>query len=410
MMRRSSGRLHRFSLLLFTVLGVVTSRPSVAQKAPAETGPQIERGIDLVVQVNGKEPSQGAGIIVGASPSTIYIITALHVVSPGSPDTVHVKFRFDRANFVAASVMRLPPSADTSLADLAMLSVARRMVPAFDRAPVEFDRMGEPGRLRAGDRVLSIGCPSLKCWEVHPDERVFGVGKDILIYSQFVREGKSGGALLNEWGEIAGMIELTEGEMPLGHGLNVDDLMNQVRLWLNPLPSKILHRSTFPRRGYALEFGASVLASKNRSGGRAPSGRVGVAGHLQRHLDWQIGVLRLAPNNLALTAATVGLGIPVRFGRFTASASVDGGMGRTEARHDLGGYSTTTNGVTTYVPNWAITQGVGFGGGLGASIKVLILPRTFLEGVAARWGFQTPTNSPPMPGFFYGGGIKWAIR
>ena len=412
MKRYSNVRIRCFIFLLSAPLGVGPSRSSLAQRPTADKpAPQIARGIDLVVLVNGKKPSQGSGIIVGASRTSIYILTALHVVGPGSPDTVHVEFHFDQPKLVAATVMKkLPPSSDTSLSDVALLSVLRDSVPAFDKVRLEFDRLGDPDRMRVGDRVLSIGCPSGNCWEAHPDERVFGVGKQVVIYSQFVREGKSGGAFLNEWGEVVGMIELEEGELPLGRAVNIENLMNQVRLWLNPAPPEILHRSTFPRRGYALEFGASLFGSKNRSRGHPPSGRVDLAGHLASHLDWRLGVVRLAPENLALTAATVGLAIPLGSSRFSISAFLDGGMGRTEARHDLGGYSTTANGVTTYHPNWAITEGAGFGGGVGLSIKMLVLPRTFLELVATRWGFQTPADSPPIPDLFFGGGLRWAIR
>jgi hypothetical protein len=397
-------------LVVWLFCADLSSGPAVAQTVPqSETDRQIARGLNMVVRVHTNDPWHGGGIIVGASPESIYIITARHVLNEGSPDSVRVWFHFNQTNAVTARILS-DSSKEKSLTDVALISVPRRSAIGFETAGLEFDRMGVPDRLHTGDRVISVGCPADICWEVEPDEHVLGVGTEIVIYSQFVRTGKSGGALLNEWGEVTGMILLEEGVLPVGRAINIEPVLNQVRVWLTQNPPQVLHRPTFPRGGYALDLGAAVLSSAHNSSGRAPSARVDLEGHLQRLLDWHLGVLRLAPNDLALTAATAGLAMPLRFGRLTAAAHLDAGMGRTEARHDVGGYSTTTSGITTYVPNWATAQGFGFGGGFGVSMKLLVAPRMFIEIMAARWTFQTPVDSPPIPDVFYGAGLRWAIQ
>jgi hypothetical protein len=208
------------------------------------------------------------------------------------------------------------------------------------------------------------------------------------------------------------MIIREESVLPFGGAINIDPALKQVRIWLKKRdPEVILHRPTYPRAGYGLTLGALFLTEPQNSGdGRAPSGHVDIEGHLQRALDWRLGVVRLAPDNLAITAMTAGLAIPLRAGRLTTTAYVDGAMGRGEAQHDLGGYSTATSGVTTYKPNWATTVGAGFGGEFGVSMTLLVLKRTFVEITAARWAFQTPVDSPPIPDLFLGGGVRWAIR
>jgi hypothetical protein len=347
-MRRPTGLRLCFRLLVVWLFCAdLSSGPAVAQTVPqSETDRQIARGLNMVVRVHTNDPWHGGGIIVGASPESIYIITARHVLNEGSPDSVRVWFHFNQTNAVTARILS-DSSKEKSLTDVALISVPRRSAIGFETAGLEF---------------------------------------------------------------VTGMILLEEDVLPVGRAINIEPVLNQVRVWLTQNPPQVLHRPTFPRGGYALDLGAAVLSSAHNSSGRAPSARVDLEGHLQRLLDWHLGVLRLAPNDLALTAATAGLAMPLRFGRLTAAAHLDAGMGRTEARHDVGGYSTTTSGITTYVPNWATAQGFGFGGGFGVSMKLLVAPRMFIEIMAARWTFQTPVDSPPIPDVFYGAGLRWAIQ
>jgi hypothetical protein len=395
-------------LQLFLPLAfLATAQPGGSQQAPDNNADQIANGSNLVVKVLPNRIVHGGGIIVGRSKDNIYIVTVRHILQmAGSPGEVQVTFRFDRTHSVTANVDTVHPVTDESFSDIALLSVPRNQVPGLD-SRVEFNRLGVPDRLRVGDRVISVGCPSVGCFDPGTDERVLGVGPEVSFLSQFVKPGKSGGALLNEWGEITGMILKEETVIPVGRAMNINAVLRQVREWRAPVE---LHRPTYPRGGYALDLGGTVLFSSHNSGGRVPSGRLELSGHLQRLLDWHLGVLRLAPNNLAVTAATVGLAVPVQLQRITASAHLDGGIGRAEARHDLGGYSIMTNGVTTYIPNWASSEGFGFGGGFGLSMKLLVAPRTFVEIMAARWTFQTPVDSPPIPDVFFGAGLRWAIR
>ena len=398
-------------LTLWCQLASVAFGQNVIDTAQQNVDVQLAQGINLIVKVHVHDATGGGGIILGASRDSIYIVTARHVLNAGSPDSIRVWFHFNQADSVAARRFS-DSSAIKSLADIALLAVDRRSVPGFETAGLEFNRLAAVHKLGNGDRIFSVGCPFDDCWKIEPGEYVIGVGTEILIASPFVRPGKSGGAFLNEWGEVAGMILEEKGDLPLGSAVNIDLVLGQVRAWLqrDPPLHTTLHPPRYPRGGYALEVGTAFLSSANRNHDRFPSGRIDLSGHLARALDWHVGALRLAPENLALTAATAGLAIPLSIGRATLSLMVDGGMGRAESRHDLGGYSTTTNGATTYEPNWATALGFGFGGGIGGSMKVLIAPRVFIDAMAAKWAFQTPIDSPPIPGVFYGAGLRWAIR
>ena len=392
---------------LIAVAAVVTM--AQGQQWPRADSAQLARGRDLVVGILAKGIWRAGGIIVGTRNDSIYVATVRHVIrEAGGPDEVSVAFRFAE-NRVPARVRQVHDGKEANENDMALLAISRHDVPRFDAARLEFDRRGTPARLRSGDRVISIGYPSVGPWEVAPDERVLGVGTEISFLSQFVAKGKSGGALLNQWGEVTGMILLEEAIVPIGRALDIDTVLNQMRRWKAPID---LRKPTYPRWGYKLEIGAAALASEEAFyiEDRLPSGRLDLSAPLSRLLDWHVEIVRLAPENVALTAALAGLSINWRIRRLTASAFVDGGVGRTKARYDLGGVYFPGSEGLEYQGDWTRVDGFGFGGSTGVSLKLLVWPRTFVEVVGARWEFQTPVNSPELPRFFFGAGLRWALR
>ncbi|HEU4996828.1 MAG TPA: serine protease, partial [Gemmatimonadaceae bacterium] len=282
--------------------------------------------------------AHGAGIIVGESNGTLYVATARHVLEmiggaydpPRVVTSVRVAFFPDTGATVPGRVdARSYNDTNVTRYDIALLAISKadiqRYAKRFDLKKLDFNRRSDRSHVRSGDRVYSVGCPQGVCWEVPTDESVLNVGEHLTFLTQFVRPGNSGGALFTEWGEVAGMV--LESKPPIGHAISTDALIERLRSWDASAVS--LRSPTVPPWPYAFEIEAAALASQSRQSGRYPSGRATLHGSLAPVLSWHAGAMRLAPENLALTAAVAGLSIrSPRIGRTTAAVFVDAGLGR----------------------------------------------------------------------------------
>ncbi len=142
---------------------------------------------------------------------------------------------------------------------------------------------------------------------------------------------------------------------------------------------------------------------------RLPSGRITVSRRFGPLLSWQLGLLRLAPDNIAVTAGMAGLALELAKGRAVLRPFVEAGLGRVESRFDIGGYFVDDGGTDRYVPVWDREERDGIGVGGGASLEITLLPHLILELTGAGWSFGRPDNAPDMPKFFLGGGIRVGI-
>jgi hypothetical protein len=119
--------------------------------------------------------------------------------------------------------------------DLAVVAVTRAASAQNGQIPVSLDRLGDPALLRRGDSLYALGNPRGIPWGVNaaPDRFASAEGGVILFASTFIGEGHSGGALLNDRGEIVGMIR--GDQPPTGEAVSVTRILARVREWKHPI-------------------------------------------------------------------------------------------------------------------------------------------------------------------------------
>jgi hypothetical protein len=395
----------------FLVVAVVAASAGPVLAQSANPAPPAAR--ELVVKVRswfgeGGELEVGSGVIVGADAERIYLATARHVVRKGEPATrVYVSLQGSPAD----SILATPSDSARSGIDVAVLTIPRAALP---RGLPPLDRLGAVGKLKFGDPVSPMGCPQGVCWGVPvPADRIVGIDRQGIIFqSVFVKGGSSGGALFNQYWEVVGIV--TEDEPPRANAVPIDEALALVRAWGYPVQ---LHRSKVPRAGYALHVGALLMTRVGGAvpalggEGRFPSGRIVATRRGDTFgVVWHVSGLRLAPRNLAVTAAMGGLGVDFHYGRFTAQPFLELGIGRVEGRFDAGGYSVAgAGGTATYVPFWQQQKEDGLGVGGGLSVQAVVAPHITLELLAGHWSFNLPDSLPKLPNLFVGTGLRWGL-
>jgi len=177
------------------------------QTTPTPTPPlaaQVYAAVQpSVVQVNAttaaNEPSSGAGVIVDDMAD---ILTSLHIVADAK--AISVRF-YDGTEASAQIVTTLP---DKDIAVLRPSNVPAKLVPAT---------MGDPGRLAIGSPAFVIGHPfgltgSLSAGVISGLGRSISVpGKTtpltgLIQFDAAVNPGNSGGPLVDENGEVVGIV------------------------------------------------------------------------------------------------------------------------------------------------------------------------------------------------------------
>ena len=198
--------------------GVTVSASLLAAQADRQGEERIE---NLVVVVRTAD-SAGAGILFGTRLGRLWLLTANHVVRRGgeAAPSINVELRWRPGERIPA---QLQDTADPDL-DVAVLSVA---APAPANL-LHFDLLGDPGRMKRGDGVYSVGHPNGKLWEAsaRPDILSRSDGVHLFFQSSFVAPGHSGGALLNDRWELVGM--LRSDQPPEGEAIGIDRIL----LWL----------------------------------------------------------------------------------------------------------------------------------------------------------------------------------
>ena len=173
----------------------------------------------------------GAGLLIGADAERVYIATATHVVSRcAQTDGTRVRFRWSTAPLPGRVL-----NTDGLPLDLAVVAVARKAAAPDGQLPVSLDRLGDPALLRRGDPVYALGNPRGIPWGVSaaPDRFASTEGGIVLFASTFLGEGHSGGALLNDRGEIVAMIR--GDQPPTGEAVSVTRILARVREWKHPI-------------------------------------------------------------------------------------------------------------------------------------------------------------------------------
>jgi len=350
----------------------------------------------------GSAPVLGAGILVGADASNLYVATARHVIRQDSVNAHTIWTCLATGDSGRATLVTFSPDLDFALLRLpANKTLLARAVPQ------SWDRRAR-GSVHSDDAVNPVGCPSGRCWQApRPADRVMWAGNiEILFQTVFVDEGSSGGALFNRWWEVVGMV--TTDDPPRGGAIPIDRVMAPVDSLRIPLQ---MRRPPFPRGGYRMSLGGSVMLATTGGGGggRVPSGRLTLTRQASPVISWHLAALRLAPENLAISAGLAGVGVELRQGRFVLRPFVEAGFGRTEGRYDLGGYYVAGPGGSRYVPFWRRVQGAGAGLGGGIGLEAITLSRVIVDVTAGYWTFTTPENSPRLRGAFIGAGLRWGL-
>jgi Trypsin-like peptidase domain len=211
--------------------------------APRAQAPEPRQGLassdpvlDLVVMISAvvdKQEGIGAGVIFGAAGDRLYVATANHLVRRGGVDAQQIRVRF-RSLPGEPVPARLLADLDPGL-DLAVLSVAGLKGIGLDLAALRFDRIGKPDVLKRGDGVFAIGQPGGNRWRlsVSPDRVARVTGDVVQFESTFIAAGHSGGALLNQQGQIVGMIR--RDQPPDGEAVSLARVLERVGEWGYPV-------------------------------------------------------------------------------------------------------------------------------------------------------------------------------
>ena len=384
---------------------------TTAQRAQGKV-PVEARALVVSVQSHfgdSTAPIVGAGIIVGATARELYVVTALHVVRQSVDSTIAQPiWMFFAPSASGRDSARAVLGPFTEALDVAVLRVPANAGQLGRWVPRSWDRQGMASAVAAGDPVSPVGCPNDRCWEAPtPPDRVSLRGSlEIEFQSVFVDEGSSGGALFNQWWEVVGMV--VRKEPVRGRALRIDRVVSELVGWHI---ARGLREPAFPRGGYRMSIGGSVMLATGGAslGGRLPSGRLTLMRQASPLVSWHVGALRLAPENLAITAGMAGLDLEIRKGRFVVRPFAEAGFGRMEGRYDLGGYYVATSAGPRYVPFWhqVTADGLGIGGGL--ALDIVTLPRAILEITGGYWGFTPPENAPRLKTGFVGVGLRWGL-
>jgi hypothetical protein len=196
---------------------------------------------------------------------------------------------------------------------------------------------------------------------------------------------------------------------PQGRALTFRQMRDRMKAWQSPVQ---LHEKPIPRAGYATRISFVGLVAPSDpayESGRWPSGRLAVLLKGQRRLGWHLAGLRLAPENVTVSAGMVGLDLRLQKGPFALIPFGEVGLGRVEGQYDVGGYSVSTPSGPVYQPYWNQAQNDVIGFGAGASVEVIVFPHVAVEVLGGHWSFQAPDQVPALPDFFVGAGLRFGF-
>ena len=202
-----------------------------------------ERAKNGIVMIKSKWPTQsasGAGTVVAVSGQDVYIVTARHVINAegvGAALAVEVEFKARPKERDIARAL----DGDAGSYDIAALRVA---LPTGLRAEqVTGVGIAPPNLTTRGSDVFPVGFPEGTGWSdpVRPDKVSTVRRENITFQSQFVREGHSGGPLLDSCGRVVGMV--VERRPPEASALPIDLIVDRLKEWRVPTSLMAVHAS-----------------------------------------------------------------------------------------------------------------------------------------------------------------------
>jgi alpha-tubulin suppressor-like RCC1 family protein len=220
----------------FTVAPTLTAGHSLVKMDRQQKGEEAEEEIKRLIvmikcQFEGME-TIGAGIIIGAENDRLYIATAQHLVSLRAQEAKGIDVYFKWLDKPVKATLLKHTGRPL---DLAVLSVANLKEAVISTQQLPLDRLGDAESLKRGDTVYSLGNPHGKAWSVNvtPDRVSQREGDLVYFESNFIREGHSGGALLNEQWELVGMI--LSDQPPNGEAISISRILAMVKEWKYPV-------------------------------------------------------------------------------------------------------------------------------------------------------------------------------
>lgn len=349
--------------------------------------------VGIVSDLERGRPERGAGIVVGATDSSLYIVTAFHVLF-GRQDSVGtrgIKVTFAlRSDSVTATTVE----SDRAF-DIAVIRIPRNSVSSLPA----FDRKGSVDDLFEGNTVYAVGCPPGRCLTRVPGSDEFLLldrEQYISFGTRLVRGGNSGGALFNRDDEIIGMVVSIRGGDAgrVGRARSINFVMGMVEdTWSIPLTQK-LSPPPIPRSGYPASLGATLLVPTSVDGDvHLPAGRATYRNRMTGALAWHVGVQRLSPRDVKANMALVGAASEWRLDRVTLRVFGEVVVANVIARFDNGGYTTAEDG---YLPVYKAVSKSSIGSGFGLGIDVVAWPGFILEAMVGRWSISS-ANLPDLP-------------
>jgi ankyrin repeat protein/S1-C subfamily serine protease len=219
---------------------------------------ETDRGLELVAMVRS-EVGSGAAMIIGRDANRLLLATANHVVRKSGTEahTLEVQLKSLAPRWEKAAV--LPAIEDPEL-DLAFISVENIIGRDLNVCDLPLHLAGDASRLKRGDAVFPVGYPNGILWAMPltADRASQVFPTQISFESQFIRVGFSGGALLNQAGEVVGMI--TADEPPLGRAIPLASILKAARTrQYSALLADTEERVTRPLHAAAREGNVSAL-------------------------------------------------------------------------------------------------------------------------------------------------------
>jgi ankyrin repeat protein len=221
--------------LLALLTALLVPAPSAGFQVQAS---DLERSANLAVMIESEFDDAtgiyfGAGLIVGRQNDSVYVVTANHLLRRGEQiaTSVRVAFRMDPSRSFPATVL---PLTEPGL-DVAVLSLD-----GFDRLSVPFcslpfRRLAATAPSAGETFVYALGYPNREAWGMPaiPDPVTRIAGSRIAFESRYVSVGHSGGPLLDEQGDLIGMIV---GQSPSeGEALEIGPVLRRLERWNVPV-------------------------------------------------------------------------------------------------------------------------------------------------------------------------------
>jgi cytohesin len=202
------------------------------QGADRERALSRRASLRLVVMISGQlddTPTIGAGIIFGRGQDKLFVVTANHLIRRASVVARGVKVKLWDSPGLALDAMPTPDFDAES--DVAVLEVGLHRAKQIDPCSLFMFQLSDGGGLKRGDNVYGVGNPQGFGWGMSATPEVVAALEPdrILFQSTFLSPGHSGGALLNNWGDLVGIIQ--SDQPPYGVARRLGVILQKLRDW-----------------------------------------------------------------------------------------------------------------------------------------------------------------------------------